>query len=76
MFLNLKKKKQLLRYNAEQTIEMPMCVCCFVLFFRDQHADVREEFEERTESEVRTSHEARGSHTSLLLWMDITSQTQ
>ncbi|XP_070273771.1 lethal(3)malignant brain tumor-like protein 3 isoform X3 [Myotis yumanensis] len=28
---------------------------------RDQHADVREEFEERTESEVRTSHEARGA---------------
>lgn len=53
------------------------CLCvCFVLFFRDQHADVREEFEERTESEVRTSHEARGSHNSLLLWMDITSQTQ
>ncbi|XP_036270207.1 lethal(3)malignant brain tumor-like protein 3 isoform X4 [Pipistrellus kuhlii] len=28
---------------------------------RDQHADVREEFEERTESEVRPSHEARGA---------------
>ncbi|XP_036172844.1 lethal(3)malignant brain tumor-like protein 3 isoform X2 [Myotis myotis] len=28
---------------------------------RDQHADVREEFEERTESEVKTSHEARGA---------------
>ncbi|XP_036728088.1 lethal(3)malignant brain tumor-like protein 3 isoform X2 [Balaenoptera musculus] len=28
---------------------------------RDQHADVKEDFEERTESEMRTSHEATGA---------------